>query len=80
MNIYPRGIAGLKRHGRDVTADLSDVVELGDPISARCGFLLAETRLRFAKVKQLSLPATLAASALRDSSPRVLDPRNAEIR
>ena len=42
LNIYPEGISALRRKGRDVSVDLSDIIELDEPIRARCGFLLTE--------------------------------------
>jgi hypothetical protein len=53
LNIYPHGIAALRRNGCDVSVDLSDVVELDEPIHARCGFLLAE-KLNFGAPKSIN--------------------------
>jgi len=46
VNVFPERIALLKKGKRDVTVDLTDLLEIGPPLPSKFGFLLSE-RLDF---------------------------------
>jgi hypothetical protein len=56
VNIFPEKIALLKKGNRDVTIDLTDLLEIEGPLLSKFGFLLGERgeRFKFGTPKQVN--------------------------
>ena len=53
LNIFPEKMVGLRNCGRDVSVDLTDLLELDNPLHNKFGFLLSE-RFNFSSPKSIN--------------------------